>query len=385
LADALLVRHRLDARADPQVFERLRLAAEGIKIELSSADRVETRIRELGFGPGGVSLDLDFALTRSEFETLAAPLVERTLRVCKEAMTFAHLDVGSFERVVLVGGSVHIPFVRRRVEAFFRIAPTVHLNPEEVVAMGAAIQAAALSDATRVRSIPAAPTPRVQMHEPEGGPRPTPRISLHPKSGAFALDQIAQATERATLMSTPPPAGSSSVKVAVPTAPRMPSFPGFGEAARRGPSQPPPAVVSPVAPVLVDVTPRALVVETAGGFCDVVVARNSKIPCERSRGFATVQDGQTCVRVRVAQGEAEHFVDNFYLGEIELSGLRPAPRGEVLVIVVGFEVDANGTLKVRASEQATGLEARATLQLDVVSGDLSIARMQARAASIPMA
>jgi molecular chaperone DnaK len=137
------------------------------------------------------------------------------------------------------------------------------------------------------------------------------------------------------------------------------------------------------APVLVDVSPRALVVETAGGYTDTIIPRNSKIPCERTRRFATGRDMQTTVRVRVAQGEHQFFPHNTYLGEVELSGLRPAPRGEV-VVAVTFEVDADGTLRVRARDVQTGQEARATLQLVGVADESSVVMMINRFAQQPV-
>ncbi|MBX3260852.1 MAG: Hsp70 family protein [Labilithrix sp.] len=136
-------------------------------------------------------------------------------------------------------------------------------------------------------------------------------------------------------------------------------------------------------PVLVDVTPRGLVVETAGGYTDTIIPRNSKIPCERTRRFATGRDMQTTVRVRVAQGESPGFAHNTYLGEVELSGLRPAPRGEVTVAVT-FEVDADGTLRVRARDVQTGQEARATLQLVGVADESSVVMMINRFANQPV-
>ncbi|MGH7298173.1 MAG: Hsp70 family protein, partial [Polyangiaceae bacterium] len=142
-----------------------------------------------------------------------------------------------------------------------------------------------------------------------------------------------------------------------------------------------PAMPAPLTPVLVDVTPRALVVETVGGWCDVVVQRNSKIPCERTRAFATSSDMQSTVRVRVAQGEDANFGGNTYLGEVELSGLRPAPRGQV-TIQVRFEVDESGTLKVFATDASTGREANATLQLVGIAGGSSISAMAARHAAM---
>jgi molecular chaperone DnaK len=134
-------------------------------------------------------------------------------------------------------------------------------------------------------------------------------------------------------------------------------------------------------PVLVDVTPRALAVETVGGWCDVVVQRNAKIPCERTRAFATSSDMQTLVRVRVAQGEDAVFANNTYLGQVELVGLRAAPRGEV-TIQVRFEIDESGTLKVFAIDVTTGREAHAVLQLVGIAGAQGIEAMQARQAAM---
>lgn len=137
------------------------------------------------------------------------------------------------------------------------------------------------------------------------------------------------------------------------------------------------------APVLVDVTPRALIVETAGGYTDTIIPRNAKIPCERTRRFATGRDMQTTVKVRVGQGEHQGFMQNTYLGEVELSGLRAAPRGEV-VVAVTFEVDADSTLRVRARDVATGQEAMATLQLIGVADESSVVMMMNRIAGRPV-
>lgn len=166
------------------------------------------------------------------------------------------------------------------------------------------------------------------------------------------------------------------------TAPGGPQFhsvpPGYGSA-------PPHAAISPtdfVAPVLVDVTPRGLVVETAGGYADAIIPRNAKIPCERTRRFATGRDGQMTVRIRVGQGEHNVFAQNTFLGEVALEGLRPAVRGEVLIAVT-FEVDADGTLRVRARDVQTGQEARATLQLIGIADESSVVMMINRLAQQP--
>jgi molecular chaperone DnaK len=146
------------------------------------------------------------------------------------------------------------------------------------------------------------------------------------------------------------------------------------------PPQTAPVEIRPT-PVLVDVTPRALVVETAGGWCDVVVQRNAKIPCDRTRAFTTSNDGQTLVRVRVAQGEDPVFGHNTFLGQVELVGLRAAPRGEV-TIQVRFEVDESGTLNVYATDVSTGREAHALLQLVGIAGAQSVEAMQAKHAAL---
>jgi len=169
--------------------------------------------------------------------------------------------------------------------------------------------------------------------------------------------------------SSPPPTYGS------PPAPAPMAHGAFPESISQGPAAP--QNVQYKAPVLVDVTPRGLVVETAGGYTDTIIPRNSKIPCERTRRFATGRDMQTTVRVRVAQGESTTFPQNTYLGEVELSGLRAAARGEVTVSVT-FEVDADGTLRVRARDVHTGQEAHATLQLVGVADESSVVMMMNR-------
>jgi molecular chaperone DnaK len=114
--------------------------------------------------------------------------------------------------------------------------------------------------------------------------------------------------------------------------------------------------------VLIDVTPLSLGVETAGGFCDVVIPANSPVPCDRSRVFRTASDGQSSVLVKVCQGESSRFEDNTELGDLRLTDFRKAPRGEV-DITVTFEIDADGILNVRAHEGATGRSATARIEL----------------------
>ena len=397
MANEFLRKHRSDPRTHPQAFERLRVAAETLKIELSSLEHANVQLQEVDVGVGGTPLGLDFSMSRIELDSLAAPLIERTFAVCEEALSIARVPPTNFDRVILVGGSTRVPLVHQRVEQFFGTPPLDRVNPEEVVAIGAAIQAAALTEAARRRSIPPPPQPRG-------------RSSSRPSADeATITTQLSE--EIAALHQSPPPPPVSSK----PPSPRSPQKPGALPPPLRPP--PPAPVPSPISstlidaprssssappsssggdprstvppsstsqrprtPVLVDVTPRALVVETVGGWCDVVVQRNAKIPCERTRAFTTSSDMQTGVRVRVAQGEDAFFVNNTLLGEVELVGLQAAARGQV-TIQVRFEVDESGTLKVFATDVATGREAHALLQLVGIASAQSVAAMQVRHAA----
>jgi molecular chaperone DnaK len=404
MAEAFLRAHRYDPRTEPQIFERLRAAGEAIKIELSTHERAQTKLREIAFGVGGSHLDLDFGMTRDELEMLATPLVERTFAVCQEALSVAQQPVSAFDKVILVGGSTRIPLVRRRVEQFFGMPPLDRVNPEEVVAIGAAIQAAALTEVARRRSIPPPPVPASRKTFPSVPPDEDITLATQVPARIAELQKMqrparvsADVPRTTQKMGPPLPIITARMTGAPATAPdpamTIPKPVSFADILRSTP--PPPdsprdAFVAPVAvsssrppvtqtPVLVDVAPRALVVETVGGWCDVVVQRNAKIPCQRTRAFTTSSDLQTVVRVRVAQGEDAVFRHNTFLGEVELAGLRAAPRGEV-TIQVRFEIDESGTLQVFASDIATGREAHALLQLVGIAGPQSIGAMRIRQA-----
>jgi molecular chaperone DnaK len=526
MSDEFLRQHRYDPRADPVAFDRFRLAAEDLKQRLSQEEVAMTVVREVTHGAGGKPIDLVFEMTRGEFELLAAPIIDQTFDVCRDALGVARLTVGDLDQVLLVGGSTRIPLVRRRVEEFFRREGQSHLSPDEVVAMGAGIQASALAGADRRKSAipppPAAarrasttpgvgrgtlptgsarapdaavgrlrlssmvdagetgPTPDTKPFEPRRPAATRPGLAP-PLPGAIAAAETGQPT---TLMGLGnrgrtrtgaglgPEAESAEASADIAEAPPAPPQPPprvpaatmqsarreassaldeithrkletsdeepTGSFARLGatlvdpdellepieadeldesllplpeipddvptrvgasplsqaPVSPPradpqaviptPAVafraLSVPAPVLVDVTPLTLSVETVGGYCDALIARNTPVPCDRTRTFATATDNQTVVRVRVGQGESSRFGENTLLGELELSGLRAAPRGQV-ELTVTFALDTNGMLDVSARDLATGRATQAQLTLVGLPDPQHVAGLAARHAA----
>ncbi len=522
MADALLQQHRVDARQDRQIFERLRAEAELLKMDLSKRTAARVTISEIAHGTFGKAIEFDFSMKRAELDQLAAPFVNQTINVCREALQIAGLSTTDFDQILLVGGSTRSPLVRRKVSNFFGKMPQSRLNPDEVVALGAAIQATALESKTRAGTdIPAPPVPaanelpgtrrsafpsspsirpldrptgrrRLESIPPDTREGSSRRSTMAVRRDASLLSRLAPSTrtglggghiksedyftkpskrqrEQTTDLGVAPP--SNPVPAALPPAGRQPPpLPLMAEPApstqravtdddeptqifhanelldRRpvpasGPVEPeeleleelepeelepeqprefgtspvrPPAP-GPVAfseldelddldepsdlledldlehvsigadeaiealdasaseepaealaparpPLLIDVTPLALGVEVVGGYCDVLIERNSPIPCERSRVFATARDGQTVVRVRVSQGPNRRFDQNTVLGEVELTGLRRGPRGSVSVDVT-FALDENGILDVSAQDTATGTAAAARLKL----------------------
>jgi molecular chaperone DnaK len=479
VAEDVLKRHRFDARSNPQAFGQLRMIAESMKCALSSQEEHTIPVADASFGFASKPLPLDFRMSRTELEWASLELLERTFAVCRTALERAKVGPNAIERVILVGGSTKMPLVARKVEQFFGKAPAMRVNPDEVVALGAAIQAQALDrggrrrgtgaqppapptiarESLRVSAPHATPAPPPVSEEPatpmlpivgpsNPAPRATPppiaapappRLRVDSDPPAFLanalvsmseLDDLDEALPAPTLSppvasapesepptlepvvsslpSVPPDAGRplvfdlppSALPAARPpalpattrtarglappdftatlpiiggpnAAPRAP--PPFVPPPRQAPPPPPVAVLAPTpqtrtrplpakAPLLIDVTPLRLSVETVGGYCDTILAQNTPIPCDRTRVFMTASDNQTSVSVRVAQGESPKFAENAYLGELELSGFKPARRGDVEISVT-FEIDADGILNVRAKEARSGLETVARMHL----------------------
>jgi molecular chaperone DnaK len=397
MAEDLLKKHRFDVRAQPMVFARLRILAEQLKRGLSTREESTIEVSDL-VGDRGVPFKWSYRMTRPELERAALALIDRTFLVCQRALESASVEPPQVDRVILVGGSTRMPMVARKVEQFFGRRPIIRINPDEVVALGAAIQATLL-DRERPRGPEPMEHPRIAEDSvvelaPEdevvdaavpglplvgaGGsapmpPRPAPRAPNGPVPAA----PVGRAPDPGTrTLTLPGPAARPLVFDQSEAAPQRPA-----------PDKQPPTPPRPPrrAPLLIDVTPLSLGVETVGGFCDVLIAANTPIPCDRTRAFATATDAQTTVTLRISQGESKRFADNTCLGELELTDIPAGPRGE-MQIAVTFEIDVDGILNVRARDPKTGRETAARIQLVGAPTDpKDIEAMNLRMADRPLA
>ena len=419
---------RFDPRADVGMFSRLLLAAEEVKRRLTLDEETRVEIPGLVREPGAPPLSLGFSLSRTQLEQLAQPLLERTVRVCERALSTAQLTKKDIDRVILVGGSTRSPAVARRVAQFFEKEPYSSLDPDRVVALGAALQASGLdrsrskrSSINKVSLRPIDPANRAksQSSAPDAAEASPRRTSTMPPPAPLSLVPSSDG-DRPTAR---PPTSSifSTAATPVPSdreSPRLPSLIDFSELnlpeALPAPGTtsesepflggriPTPAWLPSLSldalqrlqpaderlrmvgrlPLLVDVTPLGLAVETAGGYAQFLVAANTPIPCDRSMRFATGADNQTAVVVRVAQGDAPRFDGNTLLGEATLSGLRSASRGLVQVDVT-FAIDVSGILHVSAKDVETGLETSAQIRLLATrDDDADLAQMAAKQAKL---
>jgi molecular chaperone DnaK len=285
----------IDPRSHPTLMTKLSMGAEAIKCHLSEYGAAEGDIDDLDF-PGGRVGKLPFRLTRKSFDGMIAGYVDRALQIAKQAMAAAHMPTSEVTRVLCVGGSSRIPLIRTRLAEYFGRAPDVSINPDEVVAQGAAIAAGNLAGTL---------TAGTGMAEHVGSASPSVRST---KTLGSAVTEMAMI-------------------------PR---------------------------PLLLDVNPSTLAIQTAGGFVEVLLEKNAPIPIERTRMFSTVRDSQTKVEIDCCRGEERKFTDNELLGTLVLENLPDKKRGE-LTIEVTFRVDPDGILHVRARDAASGVEQKAKL------------------------
>ena len=322
-------KYRYDLSTEISVRHRLKIISERLKCDLSHKQKVAVQISETIPG-NNVPSAMSFSITREGFEENCRDIVQRSFIVCDEAIKLANLNVHLLDHLVLVGGTTRIPLVRKLAKDYFGLTPDVKINPDEVVAIGAAIYGDSLE--------------KEYYRQPSDYEYATPPfseeiVSLQPPTYQTSSTRAGNESNE----SNEQPFGSAEIA-----------------AAYSMPEEKNPFV--PVGTLLLDVTPHSVGIKTLGGYMDVLIKRNSKIPIKERREFTTSVDYQKLVRLQIYEGEYNTVENNSKLGELLLSGITPARRGEV-TIEVEFEIDTNGILNVLAKDAKTNAEQQVKLSI----------------------
>lgn len=369
--------HRVDLRPDVAAMQRLRIVAEQVKIDLGLRTRSIIQIDALAYGTGGKPIHLEMEMTRDQLETIAGEIVRGTFPVCDEALHSAGLKASEVGALVLVGGSTRMPLIRDMAGQYFQQEPRADVNPDEAIAIGAALQAEALQEAQ--------PSQTRTTSRGMGTPVADTRVDTPPDASTTIPDQSIAADESVTLeasqsVTSPQQLAQISMVKRRVTKPRFDAVTEKGggasetetlfddnetidrEALRQPLDMEESVTAKRTGPVVYDVTPQALGIATVRGFCEHLIGRNTAIPAETVKVFTTSRDKQSTVRLRVCQGNARKIAENTMLGDLVLEGLPAAPRGQT-AIEVTFFLGAGGLLKVKARDSNTGREQEVSLEL----------------------
>jgi molecular chaperone DnaK (HSP70) len=289
----------------------------------------------------GRPIDLHLALARDSVAAAVGDIVQRTAAVCDEALRQAGVAPDAVGDVLLCGGPTRLPFLREQVARQFGRPGRTELNPDDGVAVGAAIWGVhgGVPAQTNPASISKRVTAQFGSDAQQAVPaQAVPNIPAPARVGRVHTKRMFTAVMQA--MQTPQAGTPSPLPVTIdPGAPGSLSV-SFSE----------PRLVKPV---MLEVLASRLAVSTVGGFCDEIIAKDVPVPTERTRVFSTGKDGQRLVKVQVCQGDSRRFAENTGLGTIVLDGLPPRPRGEVKIAVT-FSVDGEGVLKASARDEQSG-------------------------------
>jgi len=376
MAKAFEAQTGLHPRENREFHQRMFLAAERIKCQLS--DWLVAGFTERGVEIAGRRVDFQFEMSREQFNEACGDLVDMSFDVCDEVLRMAHCTLTSIDQVILVGGTTRIPLLRERVTRYFLRPPLDKIQPDTVVSLGAAIHAFSLVGGPRMWPLPADRA----AGETAAGPAGAPAAMPAKEAGCVAADAVpagepprvpgpARGVPELRMTLEPPsgfglpaahpgsPAGGA--RLPIPPALDVSALPALHAEAVQSILSGRAAAPRP-APVLIDVTPMTLGIQTVGGNVEPIIRRNSKVPIEKSRLFATTADGQTTVVIRVCQGEGKKIAENVVLGEMTLEDLPPGPRGSV-VVKVTFEIDTDGIFSATAVDTKTGRAQRIRLTL----------------------